>query len=54
MECEEEQAIIGSNIDIIQATNVQISRNALHGILGGNTLQIKGIITFSDGHCEYT
>jgi len=42
--CEDEQAIIASNIDRIQDADVHISLNALQGIAYGNTLQLKGLI----------
>nr|KYP66559.1 hypothetical protein KK1_012855 [Cajanus cajan] len=43
-DCEEEQAIVDRSIAMIQDEEVHISLNALQGIAGGNTLQLKGLI----------
>jgi len=38
---EDEQAIIDSSIDMIQDAEVHISLNALQGIAGGSTFNLK-------------
>ena len=43
-DCEDKQAIIDSNIDMIQGADVHISLNALQGIASGSTLKLKGLI----------